>query len=80
MQLLKTENEKYLAFSRWLDNPKNISFGDFIPVYLEAERLRTEQWEREKDQRKLKEAREREERNAKAMEAVERRLGGGHYF
>ena len=75
LQLLKTENQKHSAFSAWLDSKKNISFEDFIPAYLEEERLRDEQWQREQKEQKLKEAREREERNAKAMAAVENNLG-----
>lgn len=75
LQLLKTENEKRSAFSAWLDSKKNISFEDFIPAYIEKERLRNEQWQREQEEQKLKEAREREKRNAKAMAAVENNLG-----
>ncbi|MFJ7371565.1 hypothetical protein ACIQVU_19365 [Lysinibacillus sp. NPDC098008] len=75
LQLLKTENEKRSAFSAWLDSTKNISFEDFIPAYLEKERLRTEQWQREQEEQKLKAAREREERNAKAMASIENNLG-----
>ena len=75
LQLLKTENEKRSAFSAWLDSKKNISFEDFIPIYIEKERLRDEQWQREQEAEKLKMAREREERNAKAMAAVENNLG-----
>lgn len=80
LQLLKAENKKYSAFSDWLNSTKNISFEDFIPVYIEKERLSAEQWQREQEAQKLKAAREREKRNAEAAAAVEKRIGGGHYF
>lgn len=78
--MIKPLRQKDVVFHYWLEDKRNITFEDFIPLYLENERLRNEEWQRKQDERKLKEAREREERNVKARAAVESRLGGGHHF
>lgn len=74
---LKKPEDKEQVFSAWLDDNRDIKFDTFIPTFLEEERLRKEEWQREEDDRKIREKRERDEHNAKVLAEVYSKIGTG---
>ena len=76
-RLLKKPEDKENVFNAWLLDNRDIKFDAFIPMFLEEERIRKEEWKREEDNRKIREKRERDEHNAKVMAEVERKIGSG---